>query len=471
MNPLRVTIVGAGVSGLACALRLLELSREKTAPLELNLLDAGKKPGGTLGTVEKNGFLMEEGPDCFITEKPAALELVKKLGMEGQLVRTNPDLNQSFILKGDKLHPIPEGFYLLAPSRILPFMTTPLLSPWGKLRAALEPFVKARRDPQDESVGGFVRRRLGREVLDALAQPLIGGVYNADPDDLSLNAAMPRFKEMELKYGSLLKAMAARRLHSQKQVSGARYSLFVSFQKGMESFAQAMAAGIPGESLWMDHPVESLRPTDHGTWEVISSGHPREEDVVVLAIQPAKMRSLIGPLDREWDKLLSGIPAHDSATLNLGFRRQDVGHPLNGFGFVVPAREKKLIVGCTFASRKFGGRAPDGYVLLRAFLGADAVARAKTQGEAAVVDQVLEELRPILGLQDRPVVQHLASYQTSMSYFRPGHLSQAARLEQKASEFKGLYLAGNGLKGVGIPDCIAAGQAAAEKILADYTAD
>ncbi len=467
MKTLRVTIIGAGVSGLACAYRLLELSKEKNIPLELNILDAGEKAGGTLSSVEENGFLMEEGPDCFITEKPAALELCKKLGLEDQLIKTNQSLKQSFILKGTKLHPIPEGFYLLAPSRLMPLMTTSLLSPMGKIRAALEPLIKVRRDPQDESVGHFVRRRLGTEVFEALAQPLIGGVYNADPDELSVNACTPSFKEMEIKYGSLLKAMAARRLNAQAQVSGARYSLFVSFKKGMQTLAEALTSKIPAESMWLQSPVESLKPTDKGTWEIEANGRTQGVDAVVLAIQPSKMRPLIGQLDKEWDKLLSGIPAHDSATLNLGFRRQDVDHPLNGFGFVVPSREKKLIVGCTFASQKFEDRAAEGNVLLRVFLGLVAVQKLRAEGESYLIEKILEELNPILNLRDQPIARHLAIYNASMSYFRPGHLSQASRMEQKASEFKGLYLAGNGLRGVGIPDTIASGQSAAEKIFKD----
>ncbi len=467
---LRVTIIGAGVSGLACGIELEELSKEKNVPLELNILEAGPKPGGTLSTLEQDGFLMEEGPDCFITEKPAALELSKKLGLEGELIRTNPTLKQSFILKGTKLYPIPEGFYMLAPSRLMPLMRTPLLSPLGKLRAALEPFVKARRGPGDESVGAFVRRRFGREVLEALAQPLVGGVYNAGPDDLSVAACLPRFREMELKYGSLLKAMAARRLGvsgrgMSTQVSGARYSLFVSFKKGLGALGEAMASKIPPASLWLQAPVQSLKPTEHGTWEITSHGRAQEADAIVLAIQPAKMRPLLGPLGPEWDKLLSAVPAHDSATLNLGFRLKDVGHPLDGFGFVVPAREKKLIVGCTFASQKFEGRAPEDCVLLRAFLGSEAVKDIKSQGEAVILERVLGELTPILQIQGPPMFHHWAVYEGSMSYFRPGHLDQVSLLEEKAAETKGLYLAGNGLKGAGIPDAIAAGQDAAEKII------
>ncbi|HUO57038.1 MAG TPA: protoporphyrinogen oxidase [bacterium] len=471
MSPLHVTIVGAGVSGLSAGHRLLELSKEKQIPVELSVLDAGPKAGGTLSTVEKNGFLMEEGPDCFITEKPAGLELCKKLGLEDQIIKTNPNIKQSYILKGGSLHPIPEGFYMLAPSRLMPLMTTPLLSPLGKLRAAFEPFVKVRQDPQDESIGAFVRRRLGREVLDNLAQPLIGGVYNADPEDLSVAACVPRFKEMELKYRSLLKALAARRLNSQAQVSGARYSLFVSFKKGVQILGDALASKIPAQSLSLNNPVSGLKPTSQGIWEITANNKTHQADAVILAIQPNKMRSLLVPLDGEWDKLLGAIPAHDSATLNLGFRREDVGHPLNGFGFVVPAREKKLLVGCTFASQKFEGRAPEGSVLLRAFLGPEAAGHIKTEGEKAVAEKVLAELKPILGLRGEPVVTHLATYNASMSYFRPGHLSQVTRLENKAAETTGLYLAGNGLKGVGIPDCIAAGQDAAEKAFQSLTLD
>ncbi len=465
MNPLRITIIGAGVSGLSCALKLTELAREKNLTISLKVLDASPKAGGVLSTVEQDGFLLEEGAESFITDKPAALELAKHLGLEAEFIRTNPSLKQSFILRKNKLYPIPEGFTLLAPSRLKPLFASSLLSPLGKLRAALEPWMPKRRDPQDESVGAFVRRRLGHEVFERLAQPLLGGVYNADPDDLSLSAAFPRFKEMERTHGSLIRALASR--PPAAQTSGARYSLFISFKKGMGSFIEAITSRLPAGTVELKKPVESVKRKDIDLWDLTVGGQKVETDVLVLALPPHQMRPLIGHLDSEWDKLLSGIPAHDSATLNLGFRREDIGHPLNGFGFVVPAGEKKLILGCTFASQKFEGRAPEGMVLIRAFLGASAAQSLKDKGQDEVVQQVLEELTPILQIKAEPVLKHLAFYSKAMSHFRPGHLSQSARLEDKASEFKGLYLAGNGFKGVGIPDCVASGQAAAEKIFQD----
>ena len=236
----------------------------------------------------------------------------------------------------------------------------------------------------------------------------------------------------------------------------------------MQTLADAQAARIPAESLWLDHPVQSLRPTGKGAWEVASQGRTLEADAVILAIQPAKMRPLIGPLDDEWDKLLSGVPAHDSATLNLVFRTSDVGFPLDGFGFVASMERKGLIAGVSFVSRKFEGRAPEGYELLRVFLGAEAARSFRSQdNEHAVVEKVLEELNPILKLKSGPVVRHLAFYSEAMTYYRPGHLSLASRMLQKAGETKGLYLAGNGLGGVGIPDCIVSGETAAEKAFAD----
>jgi oxygen-dependent protoporphyrinogen oxidase len=471
MDHLRVVIIGAGMSGLASAYRLEQLAQENGIGLDLTILEAGPKPGGVTSTLKMNGFLIEEGPDCFLTEKPAGVALVKRLGLEDQLIGTNPDIHQSFILKGSRLHPIPEGFYMMAPSRIMPLLTTPLLSPLGKLRAALEPLIPARKDVQDESIGDFVTRRLGREALDYLAQPLVGGVYNADPFELSLSACTPQFKQMELKHGSLLKAMAARRMNSQKRVSGARYSLFATFPEGMQTLVDTLVSKISSEAFWMNHTVHSLKQHETGGWEVANKDRSFNADAIILALQPNKMIHLLSPLDKEWEKLLQGIPAHDSATLNLGFRREDVGHPLDGFGFVVPSAEKRLCVGASFSSQKFKGRAPEGNVLIRVFLGKEAVAHYRPQGPDSLLEKLLEELTPILMLKNHPLFQHLVVYTQSQSYFKPGHLSLSKRLLEKATETPGLYLAGNGLSGSGIPDCVAAGEAAAEKIINDFKKD
>ncbi len=461
MSPRRIVIIGSGVSGLACANKLMELSGGRD--LDLKIVDEAPAPGGVLETFHQDGFVMEGGPDCFITEKPAGMALVKRLGLEGELIGTNPQLSQSFILHQDRLEPIPEGFYLLAPTRLWPLVTTRLLSPWGKLRAALEPLVPKRTDVEDESIGAFVRRRLGREVLDALAQPLLGGVYNCDPERLSLNACLPRFRDMERKYGSLLKAMAHKRVAGSAKASGARYSLFVSFKNGIRTLADALIARLPPGAILPGQPVTALAKKGDGTWDLTLGSQTLNADALVLALQPAKMLTLLSPLDSEWSPLLQGVPAHDSATWNLGFKKEQVKRPLDGFGFVVPEREGKLLLGCTYSSQKFAGRTPEGHVLLRAFLGREAAEKLNTEGEEAVLKKVYAEIARVLKIEGEPVLTKLTRYKSCMSFYQPGHVSRAERMRFKASESPGLFLAGNGLSGSGIPDCIASGEAAAEK--------
>jgi len=461
-RPRRVVVVGTGVSGLACAHRLVELSGGRG--LDLKLLEESPTPGGVLETFRDNGFLMEGGPDCFITEKPAGMALVKRLGLEKDLIGTNPDLKQSFILHRGRLEPIPEGFYLLAPTRLTPLLTTRLLSPWGKLRAALEPLVPVRRDVADESVGAFVERRLGREVLDHLAQPLMGGVHNCDPYHLSLAACLPRFRDLELKYGSILMAMAQRRLAGSAKASGARYSLFVTFRGGIRTLADALLTRLPPNCVEPGVSWRGLRQDADGSWTLATGSGERKADAVVLALQPARTAAILGKFDNEWAELLGGIPAHDSATLNMGFKRGQVGHPLDGFGFVTPDTEGALMLGTTFSSLKFEGRAPDGHVLLRTFLGRKAASALDVEGEKGTIRKVYAEVVKVLKIKGEPVVSRLARYRSSMSYYTPGHLSRADRMLRKAAETPGLFLAGNGLTGSGIPDCIASGEKAAEAL-------
>jgi protoporphyrinogen/coproporphyrinogen III oxidase len=386
------------------------------------------------------------------------------LGLDKELIGTNPDLSQSFILHNGRLEPIPEGFYLLAPTRLAPLLTTRLLSIRGKLRAAMEPLVPARRGLGDESVGSFVRRRLGREVLDRLAQPLLGGVHNCDPDRLSLDACLPRFRDMERKDGSLLKGMARHRVAGSHKARGARYSLFVTFRTGIRTLADSLLSRLPEGCVSAGSSVTGLAPISGGTWEIRTGGSTLTADSVVLALQPSKMLPLLAPLDPEWKELLTGVPAHDSATWNLGFKKDQVKHPLDGFGFVVPENEGALTLGTTFSSRKFGGRAPEGCHLVRTFLGRRAAEALDADGEPAVLKKVYAEVGKVLGLTGDPVVSRLTRYRSSMSYYLPGHLSRADRMRRKAAETPGLFLAGNGLSGSGIPDCIATGEAAAEAL-------
>src|SRR5688500_17767170 len=277
----KIVIIGGGITGLAAAHRVLELAGEQQRSVELHLFEAGDRLGGTIQTRTRDGFLLEAGPDSFITEKPWALELCQRLGLTDQLIPTNPDYRRTFIVRDGCLHPVPEGFLLLAPTRMWPFISSGLFSWSAKCRMALDLIVPARKHgpDDDESLGSFVRRRLGREALERVAQPLIGGIYTANPDELSLRATMPRFLDYETQYRSIIRAMRQRaaglspRGVSREQNartagsdSGVRYSLFVTLARGMTTLIEALASKLPAGSLHLNTGVAQLAPSSKG-WQ------------------------------------------------------------------------------------------------------------------------------------------------------------------------------------------------------------
>ncbi|HEX8147778.1 MAG TPA: protoporphyrinogen oxidase, partial [Pyrinomonadaceae bacterium] len=346
-NRRRVVIVGGGVSGLAAAHRLAE-SQSKENPLEVVLLEASNRLGGTVRTHRREGFLIEGGPDSFISEKPEALALAKRLGLAGRITGTSEQHRRSFVVRGGRLRPTPEGFQLLAPSRVLPFLTTDIFTWRGKARMALDLVLPRRRGANgrdDESLAAFVRRRFGREALERMAQPMVGGIYTADPEALSLRATMPRFLEMERRDRSLILSMwkAGRRAGEAgrhgRGASGARYSLFLSFDEGTQVLTDALAARLPAGSVRLNTRVESLSyARDAGAvgarrWLLkIAGGEEVSADAVVLALPAHASARLVRDVDDGLAEELEAIPYASTATVNLAFRREDIRHPLDGFG-------------------------------------------------------------------------------------------------------------------------------------------
>jgi protoporphyrinogen/coproporphyrinogen III oxidase len=374
----RIVVIGGRITGLAAVHRCQELDRQRCLPLDLRLVESGPRLGGVLRTERRDGFLLESGPDSFITQKPWAIDLCRRLGLEAELIGTDPTHRRSFVARGSRLLPVPEGFQMLAPSRLWPFVTSPIFSWPGKLRIALDWIPPARRASGDESLGRFVERRLGREALECMAQPMVAGVYGADPHNLSLQATMARFREMERQHGSVIRAMVIQRLRNGTQngdagVSGARYGLFVSFREGMQTLVDALSERLPPGSVRLNTSVSDLSPREDGARRVRLAGGTglTEEllaDAVCLALPSHRASSLIESFDAGLAARLAAIPYASVMTLNLAYRREAVPHPLDGFGFVVPSVEDRALLGCTFSSVKFPDRAPEGHVLLRAFL-------------------------------------------------------------------------------------------------------
>jgi oxygen-dependent protoporphyrinogen oxidase len=472
-DPRRVVVVGAGVSGLAAAHRLRELAGEQKVPLDVQVFDADSRAGGVVRTRREDGFLWEEGPDSFITEKPWALDLCRRLGLEAELTGTNPRHQRSFVAWRGKLRPTPEGFYLLAPSRLWPLAFTTLFTPLGKLRMALEPFVPRRRGEGDESLASFVRRRLGREALERMAQPMVAGVYAADPERLSLRATFPRFLEWESKHGSViagLRASMKARRGAAAGVSGPRYGLFVTLRSGLSRLVDELVSRVGHSSVRLNTAVHGLAPSGRGWRLRLPAGAEREADAVCLALPAPRLAELIRPTDGEAAGLLDAVPYGASATVHVACRREDVAHPLDGFGFVVPAVEGRSLIGCSFSSVKFPARAPAGWVLLRAFVGGPRSEALLRRDDAALAAAVVADLRELLGVSGAPRVLSVRRWFGAMPHYAVGHLDRLDALDARLARHPTLALAGNGLRGLGLPDCVRAGEAAAEKLFRALTA-
>ncbi len=464
---MRLVVVGAGISGLAAAHRAVERAREQGRPLELTVLEGADRVGGTIQTEQRDGFLIEGGPDSFLSEKPWALALCQRIGLEERLMRTDDRFRRTFVVWGGRLHPLPEGFQLLAPTRLAPLLASGLFSWPGKLRMACDLVLPRGGDP-DESLGAFVRRRLGREALERVAQPLVAGIYTADPDELSLSATMPRFVEMERRERSVILALwrAARKAPAQHAgTSGARWSLFVTLARGMDELVQALAARLPPGAVRLKERVTGVA-RESGRWRIATEGGvAHEADALVLAPEAHQAARMLRYVDPALTHLLEGIPHASSATVSLAYRRADVRHPLDGFGFVVPHAERRPIIACTFSSVKYAGRAPDGHVLLRVFLGG-ALNEGVLQGDdATLVRTAREQIGPLLGITAEPELARVARHARAMPQYHVGHAARAAAIEQAVSRHPGLRLVGGAYRGVGLADCVRSGEEAAERLL------
>jgi protoporphyrinogen/coproporphyrinogen III oxidase len=463
----RVAVVGGGISGLAAAHRLVELSRERDRPIDLRLLEASPRLGGVIATETAGGFVIEAGPDSFLSEKPAALQLCERLGISHRLVGTSEEFRRTYVVRDGRLHALPEGFLLMAPTRLWPLVTSSLFSWPGKLRMALD-LVLPRGAGTDETLTSFVTRRLGREALERVAQPLVGGIYTADPDRLSLAATMPRFLEMERTQRSLILAMwrQQRAAAAAGQGSGARWSLFLSFDRGIQCLVDRVAQRLPEGVVRVGQPVRTLERSAAG-WRIDGDV---ECDAVVVALPAHAAAPLVRTTDGILAEELTAIPYASSATVNLAFRREDIPFPLDGFGFVVPHVERRALLAATFSSVKYRGRAPAGFTLVRGFVGGALQPQMMDLDDEGLAARVRQELADLLGIRALPELTRVARWPQAMPQYHLGHLERVARIGGRLATLPGLHLAGNAYRGVGIPDCIASGEEAAEAVLASLAA-
>ena len=442
-NILDVVVVGGGIAGLAATYELQRLG------VGVHLLEAASRLGGAILTERFDGWVIDGGPDSLLVQKPAAVVLCRELGLADRLVSTiEPRI--AYVLREGQLHAIPEGSFLGFPIRVGALAKSSLVSWGGKLRMALEVAVPRRENADDESIGAFVRRRFGGEAVDYLAEPLLAGIHAGDVETLSLRALFPRLLQAETDTGSVIRALRA--LKMQPAAGGA----FVSLPGGIGELVDAIAAILrPGTAVVSARVTQLHRA---GTYVLDSAAGRFEARAVILAVPAYAAAGLLRGLDTTLAGLCDAVPYASTATVAFGYRRDQVGHPMQGSGFVVPRVERSPLLAATWVTSKWPGRAPPDCALMRGFLGGGRDPSRLDRGDDELIDAAREELETILDIHGPPLFSRLYRWPRQSPQYQVGHLDRVAAIDQRVASIPGVFLTGSGFRATGIPDCIADGR-------------
>jgi protoporphyrinogen/coproporphyrinogen III oxidase len=457
-----IAIVGGGISGLAAALTLEE-QRRAGAQLEYVLFESSPRFGGVIATERVENCLVEAGPDSFLTEKPWAADLCRKLGLADQLIGSNDAQRKTYILLNGKLVTIPDGLMFMVPTKFAPAVQSPLFSFRTKLQMAREWFHSSKQASSDETVASFVERHYGAEMVERLADPLLSGIYGGDASQLSMRAVLPRFLEMEAKHGSLGRAMMAAR---NKAAQDSAHTLFTSLKDGMQQMVDSLVPRLSPSALHLNRPVASMRPQENG-WLVSAGDESYRFDAVIVATPAHIAATLLQNTDLSAE--LRAIPYTSSVTVTLAYDEKVRAMLPPGFGFLVPRREGKRLLAATFVHNKFSHRAPADRALIRCFLGGSRDQQILESSEEEIVRIVCEELKQILALSAEPLFARVYKWNSAMAQYTVGHLERLERIRHFSQGLPALALAGNGYLGIGVPDCVRSGVEAATALIGNYS--
>lgn len=480
----RIVVLGGGITGLAAAYTLAR-AREAGAALEEFLIEASDRLGGVVRTERVEGFVLEAGPDSFLSEKPEAASLCRELGLGDSLLGSNDRERRSYILHRGRLVPLPDGLVLLVPARIWPILTTPLLPVRSKLAIAAERFVfspnENKQEHADESVATFVTRHFGRAMLENIADPLLAGIFGGDSAALSGRSVLPQFHKMEQQYGSLIRGLLERRKElrvaaDSKPTPEVPRPLFMTLKDGLEQMVDALRNRLDRSCLFLGQPVLAIEPSRCGgggstgmvgpAYRIrCEGGAVHEAHAVILALPAHECSRLLSPFDSALAESLKAIPYTSALTVALGYDAAACRHLPSGFGFLVPHKEKQRMLACTFVHNKFPHRAPPGKALLRCFLGGARDPDVLGLGNAEVVSIVRRELETILNLSQEPLFCRIYRWPSSMPQYVVGHGERLKTIESRLQCHPGLFIAGNAYSGIGVSDCIRTGRAAADRAL------
>ena len=459
----RIAIVGGGISGLSAAFDL-EQRRRTTGDVEYALYESSPRLGGVLRTEYLEGCVVEAGPDSFVTEKTWAANLSSEIGLGGQLIGSNDTDRKTYILTRGRLVEMPDGLTFMVPTKIIPTGLSPLFSWKTKLRMTQELLHPPRAINHDESVAAFVERHYGREMVDRLADPLLAGVYGGESANLSVRAVLPRFVEMERTHGSLGRAMLAARKKMSAGPGKAAPPLFTSLKNGMQSLAETLVSKLNPASLATSTAVKTVVPEGRG-WRVSASQRSEPFDAVIVALPALAAAEVLRDASLELSSELASIQYSSSITVGVGYGR-DVRQSLPpGFGFLVPRSEGKKLLAATFVHNKFPHRAPEDIALLRCFFAGSVAEEVWEMSDAQLIAIVAKELQQIVGLRAEPLFARVYRWKSAMAQYGVGHLERLERIEAMRKQIPGLALAGNGYRGIGVPDCVRSGREAVKVLL------
>jgi oxygen-dependent protoporphyrinogen oxidase len=481
---MRTAIIGGGIAGLAAAYEV-ERARAAGAVADYTLFEASARLGGSLSSEIVDGCVLEHGPDSFLSEKPAAAELCRELGLGAELVPSNDAARKTFVVVHNRLVPLPDGLMFLVPTKLIPTALSPLFTVRTKIRMALELLHPPRPSAGDESVAALVERHFGAGAVDRLADPLLSGIYGGDSAQLSARTVLPRLVEMEAEYGSLTRGMLAAyarmkaksaagqpkngTVPAKGQAAAAR-SIFTSMRGGLQQLVSALEARLDPSSVRLSAPVSALVKTQDG-WSVEAGGETGRYDSVILATPAWAAGAMLAGVDPRLSEELGGIPYSSSITVNLIYDEANLGQLPEGFGFLVPASEGRAMLACTFVHRKFLGRTAPGKAVLRAFLGGSRNEGLLAEPDAVLVATVRRELNEILGDKifpktAEPLLTRVSRWRRAMAQYAVGHQERKERIAMRVAALPGLRLAGNAYDGIGIPDCIRLGRRTVQELMA-----
>lgn len=469
---MKLTIIGGGIAGLSAAYyatRNMQYSK-------ITLLESDSRWGGKIATDRvsfedgADAFIIEGGPDTFLATKTWGVALCKELGLGERLHGTNPYKKNTYVLNRNRLLPLPDGLAMMIPTNVEAILKSRLVSWFSKARMGLDFLLPAKNVNSDESLGAFVSRRLGREAYENLIEPLMSGIYAGDGDALSLASTFPYLRDLELKYGSLARGALQMRKQSNGKVQGSR-SAFLTPTTGLAEIVEALVESLKSkvELRLNTRAISITRNLKPGTWNVTLDNETLETDALILATTAFVSAQLLASFDPELGATLQGIPYASTATVSLAYRLSDVPRELDGYGYVIPRREGREALACTWTSTKFPHRAPEGYALIRVFIGRagqelPSPAGRGDGGEGELLELAKEELNLTLGITAEPILSRVYLWDKAMPQYNLGHPEILKRIDAALEKYPSLALAGNGYRGIGIPDCIHSGEVAVNKI-------